>query len=307
MGSMMETPKVPVFDARSVTPEEVVQGLIHAGGAVIRNAMDVEDVHQIEKDIRPWLEKDKPWKEGGFFPVETRRAYGLAGKSKTFIEKMVKQETFQKVCDIILSKTSPAWVGQKREVSTSKPQLNTTIAFSIGPGAHRQELHRDDMIHHNYPLKGITASEFTFDREVGIGWFVAGKKTTRANGATRFIPGSHLWDSELPPDESQAFYAELEPGDGFVMLSSCFHAGSANTTTDEERLLYCCFMTKGYLRQEENQYLASDPQVLKQMYDKETLKLIGYNLSAPFLGWVNQLPPLKVLFGAELEEAEDLF
>lgn len=49
--------------------------------------------------------------------------------------------------------------------------------------------------------------------------------------------------------EDQAVYAELSPGDAFMMLSSCYHGGSANKTDDEERLVYSCFMTKGYLRQ----------------------------------------------------------
>lgn len=117
--------------------------------------------------------------------------------------------------------------------------------FTYGPSVNIKRTR----IHHNYVSKDITPDQWTFSREAGIGWFVAGKKTTRANGATRYIPGSHLWDSEIPPDESLAFYAELEPGDCFMMLSSCYHAGSANTTKDEERLVYCSFMTRGYLRQ----------------------------------------------------------
>jgi ectoine hydroxylase-related dioxygenase (phytanoyl-CoA dioxygenase family) len=124
--------------------------------------------------------------------------------------------------------------------------------FSIGPGAARQELHRDDSIHHN-PLPALSsASEYRIGRDVGVGPFVAGKKTTRANGATRFIPGSHLWGMDRCPDESLAFYAELDAGDAFLMLSSCYHGGSANTTTDQERLVYSCFMTKGFLRQVRN-------------------------------------------------------
>ncbi|KAL1952858.1 hypothetical protein VTO42DRAFT_4085 [Malbranchea cinnamomea] len=98
-------------------------------------------------------------------------------------------------------------------------RLNNTITFSIGPGARDQALHRDDAIH----------------------------------------PGSHLWDySEGPPREDQAVYAELEPGDAFLVLSGCFHAGSANTTKDEEWL------------QEQ----------------------VGYDLSRPFLGWVNLSNPM---------------
>lgn len=46
--------------------------------------------------------------------------------------------------------------------------------------------------------------------------------TTKANGATRFIPGSHLWDyNKAPPgDNESSVYIELNPGDAFFMLHS---------------------------------------------------------------------------------------
>ena len=149
---------------------------------------------------------------------------------------------------MLLSDTYQAYIGQSLETYVSKPQLNNTIIFSIGPGAKAQDLHRDDPVHHNR-APGINAEQYELGRETGLGCFVGGKKTTKVNGATRFIPGSHLWDKLLPPDEDLTFYAELEPGDAFFMLSSAYHGGSANTTEDEERLVYSCFMTKGYLRQ----------------------------------------------------------
>jgi len=71
--------------------------------------------------------------------------------------------------------------------------------------------------------------------------FVAGTKTKKANGATRIIPGSHLWDYSRPPpprDDGSIECAELEPGDAFMMLGGCFHGAGANTTVDEERLIY---------------------------------------------------------------------
>lgn len=59
-------------------------------------------------------------------------------------------------------------------------------------------------------------------------------------------------DRPEPPNEDECFYAELNKGDAFIMLASCYHGGSANTTTDEYRLLFGTFVTRGYLRQEEN-------------------------------------------------------
>lgn len=240
-------PPVETFSSDPSNSDNVVQSLISSGGVVIRGLLSESTLAVIEKDVRPYLEADKPW-QGNLFPPETRRVYGLAGKSREFMHHIVANSLYQSVCDKLLTSRFISYLGRKLEISTSKPQLNNTIVFSIGPGARNQELHRDDMIHHNY-LTAISPSEYKVGRDTGIGLFVAGKKSTKANGATRFIPGSHLWDSLEPPDEDLVFYAELDPGDAFIMLSSCFHGGSANKTHNEERLLYSCFMTKGFLRQ----------------------------------------------------------
>lgn len=73
----------------------------------------------------------------------------------------------------------------------SKPQLNNTIIFSIAPGAQDQELHRDVIIYHNR-VQQRTAAKYKISEDTGLRYFVAGKKTTKENRATRFIPGLHL-------------------------------------------------------------------------------------------------------------------
>lgn len=240
-------PEVKIFDNATVTHDEILDSLIKAGGCVIKNVVPAADLAQIEKDTRPYLDADKPW-NGDFFPAQTRRVNGLAGKSKAFMEKVVCYKPYQDVCRTLLSSTVSNYLGQTLQTSTSEPQLNSTIVFSIGPGAAPQGLHRDDMIHHRV-VKQMKPEDYELGQDLGIGFFVGGNKTTKANGATRFIPGSHLWDHTTPPSEDLTFYAELDPGDAFIMLSSCYHGGSANTTKDEERLVYTCFMTKGFLRQ----------------------------------------------------------
>lgn len=286
-------PTVEVFDSTSVTDDQIISALIKAGGCIIRGAISSTALETIERDTRPEIDSGVEFK-GSFFPSQTRRVNGLASKSKVFLDELVNYKPYQNICQKFLSSTQTSWVGEERKTSTSVPQLNNTIIFSIGPGAAAQGLHRDDMIHHNLTRR-MDSSEYKIGQDTGIGFFVGGKKTTRQNGATRFIPGSHLWDHETPPSEDLAFYAELEPGDGFIMLSSCYHGGSANTTDNEERLVYSCFMTKGYLRQEENQYLNNDAEKLVQLYDNDMLKLIGYNLSNPFLGWIKGGHPLRAL------------
>ncbi|PWY93225.1 phytanoyl-CoA dioxygenase family protein [Aspergillus sclerotioniger CBS 115572] len=293
------------FYPQTANPDDVIHALIQTGGAIFRNFVPPCTLEQIETDVRPFLHADKPW-TGDFFPPETRRVCGLAGKSRTFTNKVVGNALYQEVCQRLLTSTYHSYYGQKLEESISHPQLNNTIVFSIGPGARNQELHRDDMIHHNR-LEAITAEEYKVGRDLGIGLFVAGKKTTRMNGATRYIPGSHLWATETPPDEDLVVYAEMNPGDAFVMLSSCYHGGSANRTENEERLVYSCFMTKGFLRQEENQYLAVPLDKVRE-YPLDMQRLIGYRVSQPFLGWVDLDDPRKALMGDEwVETRGDLY
>jgi hypothetical protein len=82
------------------------------------------------------------------------------------------------------------------------------------------------------------------------------------------------------PKEEETIYAELDPGDCMYMVSSLYHAGSRNQTTDQERYLYTAFYTKGYLRAEENQYLSFPIGAVKQ-YTTEQQELVSHRSSSP--------------------------
>ncbi|KIW53545.1 hypothetical protein PV05_09106 [Exophiala xenobiotica] len=262
-------------------PDDVADGLKRVGGVIVRGILSQEAIAQIECDMRPHLESDIPWTAGNdFFPPSTRRAFGLIGKSRTAALELIGNDLYQAVCKQFLTTKAYAWYGDRNEVSISPPQVNNTIVFSVRPGdSFDQPLHRDDDIHY--------ANRLRVDKYPEL-------QTHETNGATRFIPGSHLEDTAQPPDEKDAVHAELNPGDGFIMLSSCYHGGSKNTTMNEERLVFSCFMTRGYLRQEENQYLCVPLDVAKSL-PLRIQKLMGYAVSEPMLGWVDFKDPRVIL------------
>ncbi|OAQ82524.1 phytanoyl- dioxygenase family protein [Purpureocillium lilacinum] len=286
--------KVPEFSP-DADPNDIVDALKRVGGCIVRGIVCQEDIAQMEKDIRVSLEADEPWNASTFFPPTTRRAFGLIGKSRTFALSVIGNDLYQAVCEEFLTTKSYPYYGNRDVLNVSPPQVNNTIAFSVRPGnSFNQPLHRDDDIHYADRPRVDRYPDQTNVREYGIGFFVAGTRTTKANGATRFIPGSHLESTLQPPDEAFAQYAELSPGDGLIMLSSCYHGGSANTTQDEERLIFSCFMTRGWLRQEENQYLAVPLEVAKTL-PLRIQRLMGYAISEPMLGWVDFKDPLVVI------------
>jgi ectoine hydroxylase-related dioxygenase (phytanoyl-CoA dioxygenase family) len=185
MASIDTLPEVRGF-APTASAEEVVDAIKLAGGCIIRNVLTPAETRQIEADIRPTLDADKAW-PGEFFPKETRRAMGLLNKSPTFARAIVLNPLYQAVSDVFLKEKYWCWNGKEKLQNISHPQLHNTTAFSIGPGAKDQGLHRDDHCHLLYhpKLDKYPDNPAQAKRDTAIGFFVAGKKTTKENGATR--------------------------------------------------------------------------------------------------------------------------
>ena len=101
-------------------------------------------------------------------------------------------------------------------------------------------------------------------------------------------------------------YTELEKGDALIMLSSLVHGGGTNSTKDDYRLMFATFSIRGHLRQEENQYLSVPSEMVKK-YDRETQKYIGYFISDPSCGYVDELDPIYTLYPEELKDVKPGF
>jgi len=65
------------------------------------------------------------------------------------------------------------------------------------------------------------------------------------------------------------------------------------------------FLTKGYYRQSENQYLMVPPEKARTM-SSQVKRLLGYGISAPGVGFYQYQDPMRSLFGIEDAEVVDL-
>lgn len=302
---VLKVSKDDLVISEPVTAEKISEKLECYGGCIVRNYLPVEDCDQILTDLRPHLDADVAW-EGDFFPRETRRSFGTAVKSKTAAEKVLAHPLNLAVSNRFLAQENHFINGDKLATGYSPAQHNSMITFDVGPGAKDQVLHRDDMLHHNIRHK---MDKFEYGYETAVGTVLGLTKTTKANGATRFVPGSHLWDHLRKPTEEECVYAELEKGDCFFMLASCFHGGSANTTKNEHRILTILFMTKGICRQEENIFLGTPLNYFKSL-SIEALKALGLTTSEPFCGFYELKDPLSFLkedFKSNDASGDDLF
>ncbi|ODV57841.1 phytanoyl-CoA dioxygenase family protein [Ascoidea rubescens DSM 1968] len=289
-----------------VTSEKIAEKLEMYGGCVVKNYLSKDTCDQILKDIAPRIKEDKDW-DGHFFPPETKRVTGMCIKSKTCAESFMNHPLNVDVSNKFLGRENAFWIGDKIVTGYSSPQHNSCITFSIGPGAKNQVLHRDDMIHHQIK-KSMDKYEYGSDSALGTVLCLS-DKATKKNGTTRFIPGSHKWGHFARPRDEDCVHAEMEKGDCFFMLASCYHGGSANVTKDEYRILTILFMTLGVNRQEENIQVGTDLDYYRSL-KFETLKTLGFIASNPFLGWSDLKQPYHMLdldYIKNIQEPDDFY
>jgi hypothetical protein len=258
------------FDAHA--PIDDLHAALERDGAVILEEATVPEVlEHIDRDLAPWLERPvdaSPLGNNVFTGFRTLRTSGLIAKSAACGELAMHS----RVLELVDRTLGP---------QCARFQLSFTQAIKIGPGEQAQAVHRDTTM---YPFRRPGPEAF-----VNAIWALT--DFTEENGATRIYPGSHQWPEGRLPTAADAWVAAAMPrGSVVVYLGSCFHGGGANQTRDAHRTGIAFGYTLGWLRQEENQYLAVPPDKARTL-PVELQRLIGYAEHSPFLGWYEGADP----------------
>jgi ectoine hydroxylase-related dioxygenase (phytanoyl-CoA dioxygenase family) len=173
--------------------------------------------------------------------------------------------------------------------------LSGMTAIDIGPGEDAQPMHGDDIVMSRHLPRPHVPMMVTSM------WALT--DFTAANGGTCFIPGSHrlpvIPDAELDRYDVQSL--EMPAGSIMVFHGSLWHGGGANTTTDDWRLGVNVQYCPGFVRQQQNHYLAIPPEVAATFSDR-LLELLGYRLYKGIMGHVDGRSPGEVVFGERFAE-----
>ncbi|RFU33725.1 hypothetical protein B7463_g2641, partial [Scytalidium lignicola] len=288
-------PTIARYDANdpSTTAELLVEVINRDGGVIVENLISQELAMQIKEELKPHFDSDRV-DTSGFFPSTTQRASGLIDISDGCVE-LVTVPLFIDVANAILSSEFTYWLSQDKITVKTKPTISSTVGFRVNPGGTQQRLHRDDIDSHHVDA----------NNPMMMGCVTALTKTTKENGATIVIPGSHKWGPERCPYEHESVPAELEPGSALIFLGHTYHAGGGNTTVNEARETVGMFLCKSYYRQAENQYLMVPPEKAKR-FSPQVQRLLGYGLSRPYLGFYQYQDPMRVLFDVNDEETVEM-
>ena len=109
--------------------------------------------------------------------------------------------------------------------------MGASQGIEIQPGEKAQVLHRDATTH--LELLQRTGPD---GPEILVNMLLALTDITEDMGATRVIPGSHLWeDFSTPADQADTIPAILNAGDVLFISGRVLHGGGANSTADRKR------------------------------------------------------------------------
>jgi len=170
--------------------------------------------------------------------------------------------------------------------------ISSLSSIAILPGETAQPIHADDQL---IPLPKPHPPTVCNSM-----WALT--DFTEANGATRLVPGSHLWDHS--PEYGKPYDtipAEMPKGSVLIWHGSLWHGGGANNT-DERRVGIAMNYCAGYVRQQENQQLGLDRETVAG-FSPRLRQLVGYGVYSMLIGHINKHSPEELLLGSARDES----
>ena len=264
----------------SASAEEIVASMEVESYAIVLGVLDDERLAGLRDELAPYLDVASSGNEAltGF---RTKRFGALLAKIPSS-RAIATHPLVLAVADRLLGPYCARF------------QLNYTGIMHLEPGEKAQSLHRDSFL---YPIQNPCPPLI-----LSTMWAVS--DFTVENGGTCIVPGSHLWPEARKPDPREIVAAEMPAGSVLLYDGATFH-GAGSNRSNGPRTGCALHYTLGWLRQEENQYMAVPPE-LARTFPRPLQELMGYALAAPSLGFVDRKDPNEVLNGTAGEGPGDL-
>jgi ectoine hydroxylase-related dioxygenase (phytanoyl-CoA dioxygenase family) len=286
-------------------PDEIYAVFRQDGVVIVEDFLSADTIAKINAEIDPFVERADPLMrdvydfdlgmdapgvmdqseddpaEESFLTGNTRNITGLSTKSPTFVTDVLLHPLYAALCDRHLLPHCFDYV------------LNHSHLINVGAGAKGQPIHRDSFNWVNLPGLGP-------DSDIQFASIVALVDFTEDNGATKAVPGSHRWESKtfLPdpatdrmPEPEDILQAVMPAGSVVLYTGWTLHGAGKNITTDQWRRGLHVSFCQGWLRTEENNTLATPPDVARHL-PLRAQQLLGYDVHTA-LGMLELRSPIK--------------
>jgi ectoine hydroxylase-related dioxygenase (phytanoyl-CoA dioxygenase family) len=237
------------------------------GYTIIEDFLDAAAVSALREALAPFLGAHLG--RNPFEGLTTERVYTLVGRGEMFEDLAADARLMALLGEFL----QPGFL------------LSASHAICIHPGEAPQALHFDDSF---YPIPRPRPA-------IGMSVIGAVDAFTEANGATRLIPGSHLWGEDWRERRHGAATVPLVMAAGAIAIfhGALVHGAGANRSA-APRLAYTNQYCEPWARTQENFFLGVPREQVRTM--SPVLKsLLGYSIMPPFMGQVTASHPLKTL------------
>jgi ectoine hydroxylase-related dioxygenase (phytanoyl-CoA dioxygenase family) len=237
------------------------------GYTIIEDFLTNSDLAAFREALAPFLGAYRG--RNPFEGLTTERVYTLVGRGEVF-ENLAADARLMALLGEFLK---PGFL------------LSASHAICIHPGEEPQSLHFDDSF---YPIPRPRPA-------IGMSVIGAIDPFTEANGATRLIPGSHLWGEDWRERRLSARTIPLTmPAGALAVFQGTLVHGAGANRSKAPRLAYTNQYCEPWARTQENFFLGVPRQRVRAM--SPALKsLLGYSIMPPFMGQVTASHPLKTL------------
>lgn len=259
---IVHTPMLQVLDTKHNSLTEILAVLAQDGGVIVHNMLSPQVVANLLSELAPQSETSQVGPKSDnknvnhFWGQQTKRFTRLAQRSQTFADEVLVHPILTGVADELLKPYCASY------------WMNTGQMMIVMPGGAPQYMHRDS---DDWPaMCSPTAPPCQISCMFALSDFTA------ENGATRVVPGSHLWsDYSRQAADDEITQAVMPSGSGMIYLGKTLHSAGANKTENEPRFGMHLSYVLGWLTPEEAGCLGVTEDRAKT-FTKQQQQLLGY-------------------------------
>jgi len=260
--NIVHAPMLQVLDTKHNSLTEILAVLAQDGGVIVHNMLSPQVVASLLKELAPQSETSQVGPKSDnknvnhFWGQQTKRFTRLAQRSQTFADEVLVHPILTGVADELLKPYCASY------------WMNTGQMMIVMPGGAPQYMHRDS---DDWPAMCSPSAP-----PCQISCMFALSDFTAENGATRVVPGSHLWsDYSRQAADDEITQAVMPAGSGMIYLGKTLHSAGANKTESEARFGMHLSYVLGWLTPEEAGCLGVTEDRAKT-FTKQQQQLLGY-------------------------------
>jgi ectoine hydroxylase-related dioxygenase (phytanoyl-CoA dioxygenase family) len=250
------------LDTKRNSLTEILAVLAQDGGVIVHNMLSPQVVANLLSELAPQSETSQVGPKSDnknvnhFWGQQTKRFTRLAQRSQTFADEVLVHPILTGLADELLKPYCASY------------WMNTGQMMIVMPGGAPQYMHRDS---DDWPAMCSPSAP-----PCQISCMFALSDFTAENGATRVVPGSHLWsDYSRQATDDEITQAVMPAGSGMIYLGKTLHSAGANKTESEARFGMHLSYVLGWLTPEEAGCLGVTEDRAKT-FTKQQQQLLGY-------------------------------